>query len=220
VIRCEGLVHVYADGTRALEGIDLAIGSGERIALTGPNGAGKTTLVRHWNGLLRPTEGVVTVDGRPTTGRHVAELARSVGIAFQDPGAQLFASTCRAEVAFGPRNLGLRGSELDRAVGDALAIVGLGEAGATNPYDLGPSRRRLLGIASMVAMGSPVLVLDEPTAGLDDDQVALVRSLIDCLANAGRTVVAISHDPRLLASGTFRREIRMDAGRLVADDAA
>ena len=220
MIRCGGLVHVYADGTRALDGIDLEIGAGEPIALTGPNGAGKTTLVRHWNGLLRPTAGTVTIDGRPAMGRHVAELARSVGIAFQDPGTQLFAATCRAEVAFGPRNLGLRGHVLDRAVADALTIVGLGDAGATNPYDLGPSNRRLLGIASVLAMGTPVLVLDEPSTGLDAEQVARLRNVITALADHGRTIVAISHDTRLLAPGTFRREIRMHAGRIVADAAA
>jgi cobalt/nickel transport system ATP-binding protein len=160
VIRCEGLVHVYADGTRALDGVDLEIGAGERVALTGPNGAGKTTLVRHWNGLLRPTAGKVLIDGRPTDGRTVAELARSVAVSFQDPAAQLFAPTCHAEVAFGARNAGLDGAALERAVHDALELVWLTDAVRTNPYDLGPSRRRLLTMAAVVAMGTPVIVLD------------------------------------------------------------
>jgi energy-coupling factor transport system ATP-binding protein len=215
LIRCDGLVHVYPDGTRALDGINLEIGRGEIVALTGPNGAGKTTLVRHWNGLLRPTAGWVTIDGRPTAGRHVAELARSVGLVFQDPSAQLFASTCRAEVAFGPRNLGLRGEPLDRAVTGALTIVGLADAARSNPYDLAPSRRRLLAIASVIAMGTPVLVLDEPTAGFDDEQVAQLRRVLTALAELGRTVVAVSHDRRLLAPGLFDREIHLDAGRVV-----
>ena len=219
MIRCEGLVHVYPDGTRALDGIDLEIASGERVALTGPNGSGKTTLVRHWNGLLRPTAGTVTIDGASTAGRHVADLARSVGISFQDPAAQLFASTCHAEVAFGARNAGLSGDALKRAVHDALELVWLTGEVRTNPYDLGPSRRRLLGIASIVAMGTPVLVLDEPTAGLDDGQVELVSSMIDTLADTGRTVVAISHDARLLAPGLFDRAVRMDAGRILAGGA-
>lgn len=216
MIRCEDLVHVYPDGTRALDGIDLEIAAGERVALTGPNGSGKTTLVRHWNGLLRPTAGTITIDGASTAGRHVADLARSVAVAFQDPAAQLFASTCHAEVAFGARNVGLSGAALERAVHDALELVWLTGEVRTNPYDLGPSRRRLLGIASIVAMGTPVLVLDEPTAGLDDGQVDLVRSMIDSLAEAGRTVVAISHDARLLAPGAFDRVVRMEAGRIAA----
>jgi len=217
VLRCDGLRHVYPDGTAALDGIDLEIGAGERVALTGPNGAGKTTLVRHWNGLLRPTSGTVTIDGRPADGRHVADLARSVSISFQDPSSQLFAPTCHAEVAFGARNVGLEGPALERAVHDALELVWLTGDVRTNPYDLGPSRRRLLTIASVVAMGTPLVVLDEPTAGLDLGQVDLVRSLIATLASAGRTVVAISHDTRLRAAGTFTREIRMGGGRIVAD---
>ena len=215
-IRCLGLVHVYADGTRALDGLDLEIGAGERVALTGPNGAGKTTLVRHWNGLLRPTAGAVLIGGRPTDGRTVAQLARSVAVSFQDPAAQLFAPTCHAEVALGARNAGLAGAPLERAVHDALELVWLTGDVRTNPYDLGPSRRRLLTMASVVAMGTPIIVLDEPTAGLDDRQVDLVRLLIDTLASAGRTVVAISHDRRLLAPGTFGRVIWMEAGRIVA----
>ena len=214
LIRCEGLGHVYPDGTRALDGIDLEIGAGERVALTGPNGSGKTTLVRHWNGLLRPTTGTVTIDGQPTEGRHVADLARSVAVSFQDPAAQLFAPTCHAEVAFGARNVGLAGAPLERAVHDALELVWLTDAVRTNPYDLGPSRRRLLTMASVVAMGTPVVVFDEPTAGLDDRQVELVRSRIEVLASAGRTVVAISHDRRLLQPGAFDRRIAMQAGRI------
>jgi energy-coupling factor transport system ATP-binding protein len=219
LIRCDALVHVYPDGTRALDGVELEIGAGERIVLTGPNGAGKTTLVRHWNGLLRPTSGSVTVEDRPAAGRHVAALARSVAISFQDPAAQLFAPTCHAEVAFGARNAGLRGDALATAVHDALELVWLTGEVRTNPYDLGPSRRRLLAMASLVAMGTPVLVLDEPTAGLDDGQVDLVRSMIEALAEAGRTVVAISHDARLVGGATFTREIRMDAGRIVGGTA-
>lgn len=218
LIRCEALVHVYPDGTKALDGVDLEIGAGERIALSGPNGAGKTTLVRHWNGLLRPTAGSVTVDGKPTTGRHVADLARSVAISFQDPAAQLFAPTCHAEVAFGARNAGLAGAALERMVHDALELFWLTDAVRTNPYDLGPSRRRLLTMASVVAMGTPVLVLDEPTAGLDAGQVDIVRSAIETLAGAGRMVVAITHDTRLLGSGVFGRRVQMTAGRIAADE--
>jgi energy-coupling factor transport system ATP-binding protein len=216
VIRCEGLRFTYPDGTPALGGIDLSIEAGERVAITGPNGSGKTTLVRHWNGLLRPTSGRVAVDGRSTEGRRVAELARTVGLAFQDPARQLFQRTCRAEVAFGARNAGLRGRELEAATDAALEAVGLATEAGTVPYDLGPSRRRLLAIASVVAMRTPVVVLDEPTIGLDSAQRAIVAALVDRLAADGRTVVAISHDARLVAE-RFGRVIRMEAGR-IADD--
>lgn len=214
MIRCEGLELAYPDGTLALRGIDLEIGAGDRVAVVGPNGSGKTTLVRCWNGLLRPTGGSLLVDGQPTIGRRVAELARIVGLTFQDPGTQLFARTCRAEVEFGARNVGLRRADLERAVTDALAMtVGVDHA-ATNPYDLGRSQQRLLGIAAVSAMRSPVVVLDEPTIGLDRRESAIVDRLVDRLAAEGRTIVAISHDARFVAS--FPRVVRLDAGRVVA----
>ncbi len=216
MIRCEGLTFAYPDGTRALDGIDLSIEAGERVAIIGPNGSGKTTLVRHWNGLLRPTAGRVLIDGRSTEDRRVAELARSVAMAFQDPARQLFQRTCRAEVAFGARNAGLRGRDLDTGVESALDAVGLAAEAGTTPYDLGPSRRRLLAIASVVAMRTPVVVLDEPTIGLDAPQRAIVAALIDRLATEGRTIVAISHDPQFVAA-SFERVLRLERGHLVAE---
>ncbi|HUG30743.1 MAG TPA: ABC transporter ATP-binding protein [Candidatus Limnocylindria bacterium] len=216
MIRCEGLVFEYADGTRALDGLDLAIKPGERVAIVGRNGSGKSTLVRHWNGLLRPTAGRVLVGGAPTAGRRVAEIARTVALTFQDPDRQLFGRTCRREVEFGARNAGLRGRELDGTVEAALGVVGLGGRADANPYDLGASRRRLLALASVLAMGTPVVVLDEPTMGLDGWEVERVAAIVAQLADAGRTVVAISHDPRFV-TGSFERAVRLDAGRVVAD---
>lgn len=216
MIRCEGVVFDYPDGTRALDGLDLAIERGERVAIVGRNGSGKSTLVRHWNGLLRPASGRVLLDGAPTTGRRVAELARTVGMTFQDPDRQLFAGTCRREVAFGARNVGLRGVELDRSVDDALAAVGLADRAGTNPYDLGGSKRRLLAIACVLAMRTPVVVLDEPTMGLDSAESARVAAIVASLAAEGRTVVAISHDPQFVDS--FERVVRLDAGRVSAEE--
>ena len=219
MIRCESLVFEYEDGTRALDGLDLAIEPGERVAIIGRNGSGKSTLVRHWNGLLRPGGGRVLVAGAPTDGRQVAKLSRTVGLTFQDPDRQLFARTCRREVAFGARNVGLRGRALDDAVEAALDAVGLSGSAEANPYDLGPSRRRLLALASVLAMGTPVVVLDEPTMGLDGREVARVEALVAGLAAEGRTVVAISHDTRFV-TGSFGRVVRLDGGRVVSDGAA
>lgn len=216
MIRCERLAFEYADGTRALDGLDLAIEHGERVAIVGRNGSGKSTLVRHWNGLLRPGGGRVLVAGAPTDGRRVAELSRTVGLTFQDPDRQLFARTCRREVAFGARNVGLTGRELEDAVEAALHEVGLSGSAEANPYDLGPSRRRLLALASVLAMGTPVVVLDEPTMGLDAREVARVEAVVSKLAATGRTVVAISHDANFVA-GSFGRVVRLDGGRVVAD---
>jgi energy-coupling factor transport system ATP-binding protein len=214
VIRTEGLVHVYPGGTRALDGVDLAIGAGERIAIIGQNGSGKSTLVRHFNGLLRPTEGRMLVDGADAADRRVADLARTVGLAFQDPDRQIFAGKVRSEVAFGPRNLGRKGAELERAVDEALLATGLDRDAQTNPYDLGYSRRKLLALASILAMGTPVVVLDEPTTGQDARGVDRVHSIVAGLSGAGRTVIAISHDMRFVAEA-FSRVVVMRAGRIV-----
>jgi len=216
-VALEGLVHVYPDGgVRAVDGIDLVIGAGERVAIVGQNGSGKTTLVRHLNGLLRPTEGRVLLDGVDVRRSSVAQLARSVGLVFQDPDRQIFAGSVRGEVEFGPRNLGLAGARLRAAVDGALAAVGLEEEARTNPYDLGGARRKLLALASVLAMRTPVLVLDEPTTGQDERGVARVRSVIDDARADGRTVVAISHDMRFVAE-QFDRVIVLRAGRVLLD---
>ena len=216
MIEIAGLVHVYPDGTRALDGVDLAIGPGETLAIVGQNGSGKSTLVRHLNGPLQPTEGTVRIDGRDIAGQRVARLAATVGLVFQDPDRQIFAGKVRTEVAFGPRNLGLRGAELDRRVADALEVVGLAGAADENPYDLGYSRRKLLAIASVLAMRTPIVVLDEPTTGQDLRGVARVRAIVAALAAEGRTVITISHDMRFVAE-TVRRMVVMRAGRIVLD---
>jgi energy-coupling factor transport system ATP-binding protein len=217
VIRCEGLVFAYPDGTPALDGLDLSIEVGERVAIVGRNGSGKSTLVRHWIGLLRPSAGRVLVDGAPTAGRRVAELARVVGLTFQDPDRQLFERTCRREVAFGARNVGLRGRDLDAAVDGALAVVGLDDRADANPYDLGGSRRRLLALACVLAMHTTVVVLDEPTMGLDLAEIGRAEAIVADLAAKGRTVIAVSHDERFVA-GSFGRVVRLEAGRVVADE--
>ncbi len=213
----EELVHVYrASGVRALDGVDLRIGAGERVALVGQNGSGKTTLVRHLNGLLRPSGGRVLIDGLDAATMTVARLARHVGLVFQDPDRQVFAGTVHDEVAFGPRNLGLRGEDLRAAVADALDACGLGGEERTNPYDLGQSRRKLLALASVLAMRTEVLVLDEPTTGQDRRGTDLVRQVVSAASAAGRTVLAISHDMAFVAE-TFERVVVMRSGRVVLD---
>jgi energy-coupling factor transport system ATP-binding protein len=216
-ISIEGLVHLYRDGgVRALDGVSLAIAPGERVALIGQNGSGKTTLVRHMNGLLRPTAGRVFVGGHDAARMTVAKLARRVGLVFQDPDRQIFSGTVRAEVEFGARNVGLRGPELSTAVAESLEVTGLLGTETTNPYDLGASRRKLLAMASVLAMRTPILILDEPTTGQDARGIERVRAIIERLAAEGRTVVAISHDMRFVAEA-FGRIIALQAGRVVLD---
>jgi energy-coupling factor transport system ATP-binding protein len=213
-IEFEAVSFAYPDGTRALSDVGLRIEPGESVAIVGQNGSGKSTLARHLNGLLRPTAGRVLLDGHDIRPIHVARLAGVVGLAFQNPDRQLFAGRVSAEVAFGPRNLGIRRPELDERVKAALADTGLGAEDATNPYDLGYSRRKLLALASVLAMRTPVLVLDEPTTGQDARGVARVRDVVARAAGEGRTVIAISHDMRFVAE-SFRRVVVMREGRVV-----
>jgi len=215
-IACEQLVHVYPSGVRALDGVDLRIGPGERVALVGQNGSGKTTLVRHLNGLLRPTEGQVVVGRVDAAGLRVAQLAALVGLVFQDPDRQIFAGSVEAEVAFGPRNLGRRGADLRQDVADALAALGLEGDAKKNPYDLGLSRRKLLALTSVLAMRTPVLVLDEPTTGQDLDGQEAIRRVVEAVHHEGRTVIAISHDMRFVAQ-TFERIVVLREGRIILD---
>jgi len=215
-ILLEGVTFDYPRGPRALDGIDLRIEVGQSVAIVGQNGSGKSTLVRQFNGLLKPTAGAVSISGRPVGSRHVAELAREVGLAFQNPDRQIFAGSVRAEVGFGPRNLGLPDAERGAAVDRAIATVGLAGDEATNPYDLGFSRRKLLALASVLAMGTPIVVLDEPTTGQDARGIDRVQRIVADLVADGRTVVAISHDMRFVAE-SFERVVVMRDGRIVFD---
>ena len=215
-IAVEGVGFVYPDGTRALAGVDLVISPGETVAIVGQNGSGKSTLVRHFDGLLRPTEGRVLHDGVDVAGQRVAALAAKVGIVFQNPDRQIFAGRVRTEIEFGPRILGRTPAEAARAGTEALGAVGLSELADANPYDLGYSRRKLLALASVLAMQTPVIVLDEPTTGQDAPGIERIRTVVEGLAAAGRTVIAISHDMRFVAE-TFGRVVVMGGGRVLLD---
>ena len=146
----------------------------------------------------------------------VAALAARVGMVFQNPDRQIFAGKVRDEVAFGPRILGRTAAEASAAAAEALDAVGLSDAIDLNPYDLGYSRRKLLAIASVLAMGTPVVVLDEPTTGQDARGIERVQRVVADLAALGRTVIAISHDMRFVAE-SFSRVVVMGAGRVLLD---
>ena len=215
-VALDNVGFVYPDGTRALDGIDLEIAPGRSVAIIGQNGSGKSTLVRHLDGLLRPTEGRVLHDGADVAGTRVAALAARVGIVFQNPDRQIFAGKVRAEVEFGPRILGRSKAEIATAVDAAIEAVGLTGQETTNPYDLGFSRRKLLALASVLAMGAPVVVLDEPTTGQDARGTVRIQGIVADLVAAGRTVIAISHDMRFVAE-SFERVVVMAGGRISLD---
>jgi energy-coupling factor transport system ATP-binding protein len=215
-IRCEQVTYTYPGGVTALDCVNLEVGAGQRVAIVGHNGSGKSTLVRHFNGLLKPTDGRVVIGDADTRSTRIAQLARQVALAFQDPDRQIFSGSLDAEVAFGARNVGLKGAELDASVAAALESVGLAAERKTNPYDLNYSRRKLLTIASVLAMRTPIVVLDEPTTGQDARGVGTIESIVDSLARTGTTVIAISHDMRFVAEA-FERVVAMKAGRVILD---
>jgi cobalt/nickel transport system ATP-binding protein len=209
----EGLAYAYPDGHPALRGVDLRVAPGERVALLGPNGAGKTTLILHLNGILQPTAGQVHVGGLRVAKRNLAEVRRRVGIVFQDPDDQLFMPTVRDDVAFGPANLGLRDDDLDQRVDDALTAVGMAHAADRPPHHLSFGQRRRVAVATVLAMGPQVLVLDEPTSNLDP---AARRDLADILQKLPVTVVVATHDlPYALE--LCPRTVVLDDGAIVAD---
>ena len=215
-LRLEAVDFSYPDGARALDGVELVVPAGVALALVGANGSGKTTLARHLNGLLRPSSGRVLVDGIDAAERTVAQLARSVGLCFQRPDRQIFGRTVREEIEFGPRQQGVSGEDAFGRVKALASRLGLGEDLGAHPDDLGDTRRKLLTIASVLAMETPVLVLDEPTTGLDARGVELIEDVVRELVEAGRTVVGISHDMRFVAE-TFERVVVLDHGRIAID---
>jgi len=208
-----GLAYAYPDGHQALFGVDLHVHSGERVALLGPNGAGKTTLVLHLNGILQAGAGTVAVSGMPVEKANVAEIRRRVGIVFQDPDDQLFMGSVRADVAFGPTNLGLRGPELDARVMTALEMVGMTEFVDRPPHHLSYGQRRRVAVATVLAMQPEILVLDEPSSNLDP---ASRRELADILRSLDVTVLMVTHDlPYALE--LCPRSVVLSDGQVVAD---
>ncbi len=188
------LTFTYPSGVQALRGVTLTLLSGEAVAIVGENGAGKTTLVKQFNGLLHPTSGSVTVGEWDTRSVSVAKLASRVGYVFQNPDDQLFERSVIKEASFGPRNLGRSEEASASAAAEALAMVGLEAEVNAHPYDLHLSQRKLLALAAILAMRTPVVVLDEPTTGQDAAGIARISAIVDDLKAEGRTVITISHD--------------------------
>ena len=216
IIAINNVRFSYPSGVEALKGVSLSIGRGERVALLGRNGAGKSTLLRHMNGLLQPSAGQVLVAGTDTRKTTVARCAPHVGIVFQDIRNQLFARTVRDELRFGPRNLGRAPAEVEQMVGRALDALGLTDVADVHPYDLPPALRRLVAVAAVAALESDVLILDEPTAGLDNASIARLASLAEQLAAHNRTVVVVSHDIDFCFE-TLDRVILMKDGAIILD---
>jgi energy-coupling factor transport system ATP-binding protein len=215
-ITAADLTFTYPSGVQALKGVTLTISSGEAVAIVGENGAGKTTLVKHFNGLLKPSGGTLSVGEWDTRRYSVAKLASRVGYVFQNPDDQLFERSVIKEASFGPKNLGRSAEEAAAAAREALAAVGLEGEADKHPYDLHLSRRKLLALAAVLAMRTPAVVLDEPTTGQDARGAARIAAIIDRLKAERRTIVAITHDIDFAAEN-FERVIVMARGQVIAD---
>ncbi len=208
-----GLAFAYPDGHQALFGLEFDIDWGERVALLGPNGAGKTTLVLHLNGVLGGGAGVVRVGGLEVAKANFKEVRRRVAIVFQDPDDQLFMPTVRADVAFGPANLGLSGTELTERVMGALDAVGMAAYAGRPPHHLSFGQRRRVAIATVLAMDPQILVLDEPSSNLDP---AGRREIAAVLEGLDLTMLMVTHDlPYALE--LCERSIVMNEGAITAD---
>ena len=218
-IEIRDLHFTYPGGVEALRGVTLSIEPGEQVAVVGQNGSGKTTLVKHLNGLLRPTSGAVLVGDWDTSKVAVAKLARRVGYVFQNPDEQLFCRTVGEEVAFGPRNLGYGEEKTASLVQVALSLVELNEKKGTNPYDLSPTWRKMIALASIISMDTPILVFDEPTTGQDAASVARIAGVVTELRRRGKTVITITHDIDFAAEN-FERVIAMAQGQILLDGPA
>ncbi len=216
IIKVENVWFAYDDKVVALRGVSLDIYPGEMIAIIGQNGGGKTTLAKHLNGLLKPKKGRVLVKGMDTRYTPTHKIVKVVGYVFQNPSHQLFASTVYDEVAYGPKNLGIEGEELDKRVKWALSMVGLEGYEKENPYDLDYGKMKLLTIASVISMDPEVFVLDEPTTGQDHRGRMILADLCKKLNEQGKTVIVITHDMKFVAE-VARRTILMADGRIVLD---
>jgi energy-coupling factor transport system ATP-binding protein len=220
LIRVEDISYAYpGDGAvhPALRSVSLTVNPGELIALIGQNGAGKSTLARHLNGLLKPASGRVLVGGVDTREVAVGELAERVGYVFQNPDHQLFLPTVRREVIYGPEKLGLSGAALEARVRETLERFDLVDLAEHHPAMLGRGLRRLTALAAVYAMGPRVLVLDEPTGGLDGRLTGALMGMLGGLVAEGRSVVLITHEMDLAAQYASR-VIALRQGQVIADE--
>ena len=195
-LETKNLSFTYPDGTEALKNVNIQIKKGEKIAIMGPNGAGKSTLFSHFNGLTEPTSGHVEIDGEKIKfeREELLKVRQKVGIVFQDPNDQLFAPTVREDVAFGPMNLGLDYDEVNNRITEALNMVGMEGFEDKTPHHLSGGQQKRVAIAGIIAMRPEIMILDEPTAGLDPEGVDKVLNILNKLNNEGISIVISSHD--------------------------
>ncbi len=213
----KNLSYTYPDGTRALKNVNMEIFKGEKVAIMGPNGAGKSTLFSHFNGLTEPTSGYLELDGKKMEydKKTLLEIRQKVGIVFQDPNDQLFAPTVKEDVAFGPMNLGLDYEEVEKRVNEALELVGMKKFKDKTPHHLSGGQQKRVAIAGIIAMRPEIMILDEPTAGLDPQGVDQVLTILNNLNKDGMSIVISSHDIEMV-NGFAEKIFVLYEGELLA----
>ncbi|HEX3050023.1 MAG TPA: ABC transporter ATP-binding protein [Aggregatilineaceae bacterium] len=213
-IDVQNLAYRYPDGRLALDDVSLFVAQNEKVALVGPNGAGKSTLLLHLNGILRGTAGTVSVGGLPVTDKNLRQIRAWVGLVFQNPDDQLFSPRVFQDVAFGPLQMGLAEADVKVRVERALAAVGMGDYAERLSFHLSVGEKKRIALATVLSMDPQILVLDEPTAGLDPrarrNLIALLQSLDQ------QTMLISTHDMRLAAE-LCARTVILDGGRVAAD---
>lgn len=216
VIETEALTHRYDGGPAVVDRVSLSIRQGEFVAILGQNGCGKTTFVKYFNGLHRPTSGAVRIFGRDSNDWPLPALGRRVGYVFQNPDHQIFANTIHDEVAFGPRNYGMPEDTIAQRVTCALEVVGLGGREAYDPFALTKGERQQLAVASILATEPDIIILDEPTTGLDYHGQRAILDLIRRLNEEGRTIIMVTH-AMWVAAEYASRCLLMHKGRIIFD---
>ncbi len=215
-LAAQNLMHTYADGTRALAGITLDVRAGEYLAIIGQNGAGKTTLVRNFLGLLEPSAGTLTLDGRRLQELTIGDISRCIGFVPQNPDTQLFAFSVEAEVAFALEQAGLPPVEVRRRVDDVLGAMGLTAWRDLHPFALSKGDRSRVVIAAVLVREPEILIFDEPTTGQDYQGALRILELTRRLHAAGKTVIVITHHLHLLP-GFAERVLVLGQGRVLLD---
>ena len=225
LIKTENLTHTYSVGTPfervAIQGIDLSADKGEYVGIIGATGSGKSTLVQHLNGLLKPTSGHIFFDGQDIhdSKRLTREIRFKVGLVFQYPEYQLFETTVYEDIAFGPKNMGLPEHEVRERVYEAAGFVGLENAFLEkSPFELSGGEKRRAAIAGVIAIRPEVLILDEPTAGLDPrGRVEIVRNIMNYKSSHGATIILVTHNMEEIAR-SVDRIVLLEKGSIVLDD--
>ncbi|MCK5289538.1 MAG: ABC transporter ATP-binding protein [Candidatus Aenigmarchaeota archaeon] len=217
IVEIKDLCFGYSKEKPVLDNVNLCVKKGEFLAIVGENGAGKSTLALHLNGLLKPVSGKIFIGGSDTEDSKVSFLSRTVGYVFQNPDLQMFEDSLIDEISFGPKNLGLDEKKINERVYEALGYTGLETFSDSDPFSLSAGQKRRVTIASILSMKPQVIVLDEPSTGLDIKTAESLMELVSKLNSSGHTIIMITHDMDLVADYA-KRVVVMKKGRIIADD--